>query len=169
VPPPTRRKFCWSFLLVAPWAPSQLAAAVVLAQYLLLFSLQPNKFDFIMLLMQICGVILKIVCQKFPSMDKKKRKRTVYTHSASIEETSLSNASKRRVHIQHNPAPPRSPEKGRALDNFDHLMGFAGDDELYAPVLPEGPAALKIKVKKAKRYDNSVGHLRSSSTFINGS
>ncbi|KAJ7885141.1 hypothetical protein B0H14DRAFT_2564086 [Mycena olivaceomarginata] len=89
-------------------------------------------------------------------MDKRKRKRTVYTHSTSAEETSLSNASKRRVHVQHNPAPPRSPEKGRAFDNFDHLMGFAGDEELPAPVLPEGPAALTIKVKKqAKRYDNS--------------
>jgi hypothetical protein len=38
-------------------------------------------------------------------------------------------------------------------------MSFAVDDELPAPVISEGPAALKIKVKKkAKRYDNSVGH-----------
>ncbi|KAF7326474.1 CxC2 domain-containing protein [Mycena venus] len=84
------------------------------------------------------------------------RKHAVYKHNALTEETSLSNATKCRVHVQHNPAPPQSPEKGQAFDNFDHLMGFAGDNELPAPILPEGPAALKIKVKKkAKRYNNS--------------
>ncbi|KAJ7368624.1 hypothetical protein DFH08DRAFT_796509 [Mycena albidolilacea] len=89
-------------------------------------------------------------------MDRRKCKRTVYKHSASTEETSLSNAANRRVHVQHNPAPPRSPQKGRAFDNFDHLMGLAGDEELPVSVISEGPAALKIKVKKkAKRYDNS--------------
>jgi hypothetical protein len=49
--------------------------------------------------------------------------------------------------------PPCSPQK--EVNNFDYLMGFAGDDEIAGPVLPEGPVALKIKVK-AKRYENSV-------------
>ncbi|KAJ7825807.1 hypothetical protein B0H14DRAFT_3088537 [Mycena olivaceomarginata] len=85
-------------------------------------------------------------------MDGKKRKRTVYTHSVSNEESIVTNATNRRVQIEHHPAPPRSPQK--EVDNFDYLMGFAGDDEIAGPVLPEGPAALKIKVK-AKRYENS--------------
>ncbi|KAJ7727865.1 hypothetical protein B0H14DRAFT_3518738 [Mycena olivaceomarginata] len=85
-------------------------------------------------------------------MDGKKRKRTVYTHSVSNKESIVTNATNRRVQIGHHPAPPRSPQK--EVDNFDYLMGFAGDDEIAGPVLPEGPAALKIKVK-AKRYENS--------------
>jgi hypothetical protein len=86
-------------------------------------------------------------------MDNKKRKCGVYTHSASNEKSITVNATKRRVHVEHHPAPPRSPP-GQAVDNFDYLMGFPGDVEIAAP-LPEGPAALKIKVK-AKRYESSA-------------
>ncbi|KAF7377213.1 CxC2 domain-containing protein [Mycena sanguinolenta] len=87
---------------------------------------------------------------------RKKRKREVYKHTTSVEESSAANASKRRVHVERHPAPPRSPEKGRDHDYFDTLMGFA--DDYNGPTdsgVIEGPAALKIKVKKAKRYENS--------------
>jgi hypothetical protein len=89
-------------------------------------------------------------------MDRKKRKREVYKHTASVEEPIASNASKRRIHVEHHPQPPRSPEKERDYDQFDALMGFA-DDGAGGPITTEGPAALKIKVKqKAKRYKNLV-------------
>jgi hypothetical protein len=89
-------------------------------------------------------------------MDRKKRKREVYKHTASAEVPIASNASKRRIHVEHPPPPPRSPEKQRDYDHFDALMGFA-DDGAGGPITIEGPAALKIKVKqKAKRYENSV-------------
>ncbi|KAK7048776.1 CxC2 domain-containing protein [Favolaschia claudopus] len=84
-------------------------------------------------------------------MDRK-RKRVVYKHSSTEHESSAASASKRRVRVEHHPAPPRSPEKQPQHDIYDHLMGFADDDQPL--VLPEGPAALKIKVK-AKRYENS--------------
>ncbi|KAK6996428.1 CxC2 domain-containing protein [Favolaschia claudopus] len=84
-------------------------------------------------------------------MDRK-RKRVVYKHTSAEQGTSVANASKRRVRVEHHPAPPRSPEKQSTHDIFDQLMGF--DDDQPPPVLSEGPAALKIKVK-AKRYENS--------------
>jgi hypothetical protein len=87
--------------------------------------------------------------------NRKKQKRAVYTHNAAVEEPSASSASNRRIHTEHHPAPPRSPETRQAADAFDHLMGFAEDDAYLEPVTPEGPAALKVKVKK--RYENSVG------------
>jgi hypothetical protein len=91
-------------------------------------------------------------------MDRKKRKREVYKHTASVEEPSAAGASGQRVHTEHHPAPPRSPEKRRDYDDFDILMGFPEDnDGVGGPIMIEGPAALKIKVKKkAKRYENSV-------------
>ncbi|KAF8139538.1 hypothetical protein K438DRAFT_1995909 [Mycena galopus ATCC 62051] len=71
-----------------------------------------------------------------------------------MEEPSTSAAiSERRVRIEHHAAPPPSPEKNKAGDAFDDLMGFDGDTFMPEVVTPEGPAALKIKVKK--RYENS--------------
>ncbi|KAF8197291.1 hypothetical protein K438DRAFT_1933798 [Mycena galopus ATCC 62051] len=88
------------------------------------------------------------------AMDKKKRKRTVYTHNSGVEEPSNSAAiSDRRVRVEHHPAPPRSPQKNQARDAFDDLMGFNGDTFMPEVVTPEGPAALKVKVKKG--YENS--------------
>jgi hypothetical protein len=60
-------------------------------------------------------------------MDGKKQKRTVYMHSVSNEESIVTNATNRRVQIEHHPVPPRSPQK--EVDNFDYLMGFVGDNE----------------------------------------
>jgi hypothetical protein len=87
-------------------------------------------------------------------MDRqKKRRRTVYTHNPTAQGSSASSATQRRVHVEHHPAAPRSPEKNRTADVFDQLMGFA-DEVPAAPIISEGPAALKIKFKK--RYENSV-------------
>ncbi|KAJ6459377.1 hypothetical protein C8R47DRAFT_1081340 [Mycena vitilis] len=82
---------------------------------------------------------------------KRRRGRTVYVNQPIEQQSVASSATNRRLHEVHHAAPPRSPVKG-AHDNFDVLMGFVGADD-DPPIESEGPAA--IKVKKAKRYENS--------------
>ncbi|KAJ7821558.1 hypothetical protein B0H14DRAFT_3471465 [Mycena olivaceomarginata] len=86
---------------------------------------------------------------------QKKRRRTIYTHNPTAEGSSASSATQHRIHVEHHAAPPRSPEKNPTADVFDQLMGFA-DEVLAVPIISEGPAALKIKLKK--RYENLIGH-----------
>ncbi|KAJ7866049.1 hypothetical protein B0H14DRAFT_3084255 [Mycena olivaceomarginata] len=82
-----------------------------------------------------------------------KRKRTVYTHDPAAESTSVaSTATNRRIRREVNVAPPPSPEKTRPFDQFDAAMGYDPEGiEFDAPApVREGPAAIKIKVKKDK-------------------
>ncbi|KAF8214393.1 hypothetical protein K438DRAFT_1902273 [Mycena galopus ATCC 62051] len=85
----------------------------------------------------------------------KKRKRTVYTHNPAPQQgPSTSSAAQHRVIVEQHLAPLQSPERSQGRDGFDQLMGFAGDEEVFAPVTADGPAALKVKVKKM--YENST-------------
>lgn len=86
-----------------------------------------------------------------------KRKRTVYTHTASTARSVTSTAgSSNRIREDHRPLPPPSPEKwrARAQDDFDALMNIDTWGE-GPPLIAEGPAA--IKIRKAKRYEKAVG------------
>ncbi|KAJ7113743.1 hypothetical protein C8R43DRAFT_1138589 [Mycena crocata] len=89
-----------------------------------------------------------------------KRKREVFVNDSGHVSSSTT-ATNRRMRSQYNPALPRSPDK-RAIDNFDVLMGYEADDNTFSlPPVREGPAAIKIKVKKAKRYENSDARVKS--------
>ncbi|KAJ7761170.1 hypothetical protein DFH07DRAFT_957248 [Mycena maculata] len=89
-------------------------------------------------------------------MDKKRRKRKVFKNQASAGQSVASSATNRRLFVERHAAPPRSPEKARPLDNFDFLMGFdEGGGFEPQEIEREGPAVIKVKVKKKKRYQNS--------------
>jgi hypothetical protein len=63
-----------------------------------------------------------------------------------------------RIRRQVNPAPPPSPEHNPPFDQFDVAMGYNHDEQDFGPApIPEGPAAIKIKVKKVKD-ENSVSY-----------
>jgi hypothetical protein len=93
-----------------------------------------------------------------------KRRCEVYAHDASKSKSVTATATNRRVREDRRPAPPPSPEKIAYQDNFDHLMGFDADSGFTTPIAAEGPAA--IKIKKAKRYENSVRWLFLSQIWV---
>ncbi|KAF8131729.1 hypothetical protein K438DRAFT_1911926 [Mycena galopus ATCC 62051] len=86
------------------------------------------------------------------SSKDKKRKRGVYTHNPDAGNISVaSTATNTRVRREFNAAPPPSPQKNRPFDLFDAAMGYEPDNEFDQSVpLREGPAAIKIKIKKEK-------------------
>jgi hypothetical protein len=63
-----------------------------------------------------------------------------------------------RTRWQVNPALPPSPKHNPPFDQLDVAMGYNHDKQDFGPALiAEGPAAIKIKVKKVKD-ENSVSY-----------
>ncbi|KAJ7870848.1 hypothetical protein B0H13DRAFT_2236440 [Mycena leptocephala] len=87
----------------------------------------------------------------------RKKSRKVYVHDANAENVSTATTgTTSRVRVEHNPAPPPSPEKKRVYDVFDRAMGYDADDPMFdAPVRAEGPAGIKITKKKRKAPRNA--------------
>jgi hypothetical protein len=70
----------------------------------------------------------------------------------------VSTATNNHVQQQVNPVPPPSPEDKQPFDQFDVAMGYDHNEQDFEPApIPEGPAVIKIKVKKVKDK-NSVSY-----------